>query len=440
MNSILERFRDKNILIWGYGREGKSTEDFFRRHPVAASVDISEGKPGEVDFSGYDYVFKSPGIRLEFPIIEDFNKLAHGKDPAIVNTASLLLTRRLTSQTDLFIEAFRDRVIGITGTKGKSTTTSLMHHVLKACLEAKTNASGDLSSAAGASGTAGLRTAYLVGNIGVPCLDYFDEMAEGDAIAVFELSCHQLAYATVSPHWSIFLNLYEDHLDFYGDRETYFQAKRHITEFQTSVDFLYLGTDVPALETEAQIVTVTERYEDDAMHLLGEHNRYNAAFVDRLAREHFGLDAAAVRAAIEDFPGLPHRLQYVATVNDVRYYDDSISTIPEATIQAVESIPGVATVLVGGMDREIDYTPLIRFIPEHPEVQFVCMYASGERIFHEVETQKNVCYVPDLATAVDKAKAITAAGKACVLSPAAASYGYFKNFEERGDKFKELLQ
>ncbi|MEE3468158.1 MAG: Mur ligase family protein, partial [Eubacterium sp.] len=220
-NTIEERFRDKHILIWGYGREGKSTEAFFRRHPVAASVEISEGKPDEVDFSAYDYVFKSPGIRLSDPIRVDAK-----------------LTGKLTSQTELFIETFRERVIGITGTKGKSTTTSLLHHVLKTCLETQTGAPDAAGSAAGTSGTAGLRTAYLVGNIGVPCLDYFDEMAAGDAIAVFELSCHQLAYARVSPHWSIFLNLYEDHLDFYGDRKTYFTAKRHITEFQTSEDVL----------------------------------------------------------------------------------------------------------------------------------------------------------------------------------------------------------
>jgi len=421
-NTICERFRDKRILIWGYGREGKSTEDFFRRHPVAASVEISEGKPGEVDFSPYDYVFKSPGIRLSDPI----------RVPAE-------LEGKLTSQTDLFIEAFRERVIGITGTKGKSTTTSLLHHVLKTCLEAQTGASDAPDSAAGISGATGFRTAYLVGNIGVPCLDYFDEMAKNDAIAVFELSCHQLAYTKVSPHWSIFLNLYEDHLDFYGDRETYFAAKRHITEFQTSEDVLYLGTDVPPLQTEAQITRVTERYADDAMRLLGEHNRYNAAFVASLATEQFGLDPGAVSRAIEEFPGLPHRLQHVATVNGIRYYDDSISTIPEATIQAVESVPDTATVLVGGMDREIDYRSLIRFIPEHPEVNFIFMYASGARIFEEVKSCENTCYAPDLAAAVARARELTPAGKACVLSPAAASYGYFKNFEERGDRFAELV-
>ncbi len=405
----LEKYRDKKILIWGYGREGKSTEEFFKKHPVAASVDIFEGKPDEVDWDGYDYVFKSPGIRLEHPIREQFQP----GDPIL---------SKLTSQTELFVEAFRDRVVGITGTKGKSTTTCLLHHVLKTCFEES--------------------TAFLVGNIGVPCLDYFDEMAEGDAVAVFEMSCHQLAYMSISPHTALFLNLYEDHLDFYGDRDTYFRAKRHITDFQTSDDYLYIGVDVPELHVNAHISQVRERYTGE-MKLLGEHNRYNASFVYHVATERFGLDPQSVEQAIADFTGLPHRLQFIGEVGGVKYYDDSISTIPEATIQAAESVPDVATILVGGMDREIDYTPLIRFIPEHRDITFICMYESGRRVFAETEKYSGTCsnlyLVTDLSAAVDLAKKLTQSGRACVLSPAAASYGYFKNFEERGDAFQAIV-
>ena len=320
------------------------------------------------------------------------------------------------------MEAFRDRVVGITGTKGKSTTTCLLHHVLKTCFEES--------------------TAFLVGNIGVPCLDYFDEMAEGDAVAVFEMSCHQLAYMSISPHTALFLNLYEDHLDFYGDRDTYFRAKRHITDFQTSDDYLYIGVDVPELHVNAHISQVRERYTGE-MKLLGEHNRYNASFVFHVATERFGLDPQSVGQAIADFTGLPHRLQFIGEVGGVKYYDDSISTIPEATIQAVESVPDVATILVGGMDREIDYTPLIRFIPEHRDITFICMYESGRRVFTETEKYSGTCsnlyLVTDLLAAVDLAKKLTQKGRACVLSPAAASYGYFKNFEERGDAFQAIV-
>ena len=479
----LEKYRDKRILIWGYGREGKSTEEFFKKHPVAASVDIFEGKSDEVDWDGYDYVFKSPGIRLEHAIREQFQP----GEPIL---------SKLTSQTELFVEAFRDRVVGITGTKGKSTTTCLLHHVLKTCFEAGSQQSdgsagmvgGSEAGADGSKQSSNYRTVFLVGNIGVPCLDYFDEMAEGDAVAVFEMSCHQLAYMSISPHIALFLNLYEDHLDFYGDRETYFRAKRHITDFQTSDDYLYIGVDVPELRggasttedvnnparvvsehpelhVNAHISQVSERYTGE-MKLLGEHNRYNASFVYHVATERFGLDPQSVEQAIADFTGLPHRLQFIGEVGGVKYYDDSISTIPEATIQAAESVPDVATILVGGMDREIDYTPLIRFIPEHLDITFICMYESGRRVFAETEKYSGACYdntvssdtetdgssdakrsqacsnlylVTDLSAAVDLAKKLTQGGKACVLSPAAASYGYFKNFEERGDAFQAFV-
>lgn len=417
---MLDKFRNKRILIWGYGREGKSTETFFKNHPVAASVDISEAKPDEIDLSGYDFVFKSPGIRLEYPTLEGFEK---ANNPII---------DRITSQTEFFIESFRDKVIGITGTKGKSTTTSLLYHVLKSHRE----------------------HTYLVGNIGVPCLDYYDQMMEDDAIAVFELSCHQLAYSRVSPHIGIFLNLYEDHLDFYGDRATYGQAKSHITGFQEEGDFLYVGTDVPDLDSKAEIIRVTGRYDDDDMVLLGDHNKYNAKFVDSVARERFGLDPMSVKNAIDAFPGLCHRLQFVTEKNGVRYYDDSISTIPEATIQALTSVPNVQTVLIGGMDREIDYTPLKEYILKNNDINYILMYASGKRIYDELSelmegglsgdvdceaVRSSLHVVADLEEAVALSGKVTPDGAACVLSPAAASYGYFKNFEERGDVYAGLI-
>ena len=142
---------------------------------------------------------------------------------------------------------------------------------------------------------------------------------------------------------------------------------------------------------------------------------------------------------MKHFKGLPHRLEHIGDVNGVAFYDDSISTIPEATISAVKSIPNVQTVLVGGMDRGIKYDVLIDFIRKNPQYQFICMYESGKRIYDAVGTCVQCRYVPDLEPAVAEAKKITAQGNACVLSPAAASYGYFKNFEERGEVFKKYV-
>ena len=164
--SVTEKLKDKNILIWGYGREGQSTRQFLKRCCEPARVEVFEGKREEIDEDKYDLIIKSPGIRMD----EDSPKY--------------------TSQTELFLEEYRDRVIGITGTKGKSTTSAMLNHVLTHVYPGKT---------------------ILLGNIGEPCLNFFDEITD-DTLVVFEMSCHQLAHVHVSPHIAVFLNLHEEHL------------------------------------------------------------------------------------------------------------------------------------------------------------------------------------------------------------------------------------
>lgn len=389
----LEKFNNKSILIWGYGREGKSTEAFLKSHTLGCKIEVFEGKREEIDDSKFDFVFKSPGI-----VMEEENP-------------------KFTSQTELFLECFRDRVIGVTGTKGKSTTSSMMYYVLNKCLPQRV---------------------ILLGNIGLPCLDYFDEIDE-DTIVVFEMSCHQLAHVKVSPHIAVFLNLFEEHLDYYGTVEKYFAAKENITRFQTKNDFLYIGAQVPPVESIAQRTVISRGEEPDyALKVLGEHNDYNAHFVFRIATELFSVEEEAAKAALSEFTGLPHRLQYLGKKDGVDYYDDSISTIPNATIEALRAIPNAVSVIIGGMDRGICYDALIDFVHANKQYLYIFAYSSGKRIFESVSDELNCKYVEDLQAAVDLAKKLTPVGGACVLSPAAASYGYFKNFEERGDVFKAL--
>ena len=390
---IISELNGKRILIWGYGREGKATEHFLQRCVKPASVDIFEGKKEEIDEDDYDFIIKSPGIVM------------NEENP------------KYTSETELFLQQFRDQVIGITGTKGKSTTSAMLYTVLKACSS---------------------RPVLLLGNIGQPCLDYFEEVTE-DTIIVYEMSCHQLAHTNVSPHIAIFLNLYEEHLDYYGTVEKYFEAKSHIAAYQKSGDYFFVGENVPQIDTKAQRTVLHQpkggHYE---LKLAGEHNQYDAQFVERVA-ELLGCEKEAVLKSMADFEGLPHRLQYVGTYRGVRYYDDSISTIPEAAINAAMSIPDAKTVLIGGMDRGINYDLLVAFIREHKEFQFICAYASGKRIFGEVGDCENCVYAEDLEQAVEAAVQMTEPGGACILSPAAASYGYFKNFEERGETFQKYV-
>lgn len=392
--NITDRLKGKNILIWGYGREGKSTESFINKCCDVASVDIYEGDRDGIKENDYDLIIKSPGI-----IMDDDNA-------------------KYTSQTELFLDQFRKQVIGITGTKGKSTTSALLYTVLKECRMGQT---------------------LLLGNIGYPCLDYVEEI-EDDTIIVYEMSCHQLAHTRISPHIAVFLNFYEEHLDYYKTIENYFNAKRNITKYQTSHDYFYVGVDVPEIETRATTFKMFKQLDRKIqLSLLGEHNQYNAEFVYNIAVNLLGLNEKKVCQCMHNFTGLPHRLEYIGQVGGISFYDDSISTIPEATINAVKSIANAQTVLIGGKDRKISYDILTKFIRENKQVFFICFYESGKRIYQSVENCDNCFNVPDLEAGVKLAKKITEKGNACILSPASASYGYFKNFEERGNEFKKFV-
>ena len=389
---ITDALKDKRILIWGYGREGKSTETFIKDHVEVRSLEVYEGERDGFDIEKYDLVIKSPGI----PYFSD--------DP------------RFTSQTVLFLNEFRDRTIGITGTKGKSTTSALMYEAIRA---------------------AGKKV-ILLGNIGRPCLDWYDEI-EKDTFIVFELSCHQLAKLEKAPKYAIFLNLFEEHLDYYGTLDRYFKAKANITLCQEPGDVVLLGENVPELKTKAEKHIINKLNQDYTLQIPGAHNKLNAEFVRTMTVDILGLDLGKVIEGMENFKGLDHRLQFVTKTGNVSFYDDSISTIPEAAISAAGSVPDTRTMLIGGKDRGIDYSKLVAFIKSRKDINFILMYATGERIFSETGALPNVIKVTDLDEAVKTAKQITKDG-AVLLSPAAASYGYFKNFEERGDRFKELVR
>ncbi len=278
-----------------------------------------------------------------------------------------------------------------------------------------------------------------MGNIGKPCFDYIADMTE-DAIAVFELSCHQCQRLQADPHVAVFLNLYEDHLDRYEVMDRYFDAKKGITKHQSEEDYLFLGTEVPALSTRAKVTAIDPGAVDYYdLRIPGEHNQFNSQFVYEIATKIYGCDGEAVKKALASFTGLPHRLQFAGKIDGIDYYDDSISTIPEATIQACNSVGNTKTVLVGGMDRGIEYDILIDFMREHQNLNFILAYASGKRIYEAVKELNNTWYVEDLDAQVRLAKEITPAGSAVIMSNAAASYGYFKNFEDRGDYFKQII-
>ncbi|MGN0205177.1 MAG: UDP-N-acetylmuramoyl-L-alanine--D-glutamate ligase [Coprococcus sp.] len=447
IHTIKELIRDKRVLILGYGREGRSSWQRIRQaggYSRVAVADVNpvrleEGHPAELicgpDYQSclddFDIVFKSPGIVLERDI--------HTYRCEII------------SETELFFRRYGSQCIGITGTKGKSTTTTLIYHILK-----ETG-----------------HDCVLAGNIGIPMFDLIDEIGD-DTLIVCELSCHQLEYVSCGPHVGLLLNIHEEHLDHYGTMEKYVAAKENIYRPQKAGDILVCNVDnLPADGTYCgQIISVCDedgragvemtadielraseilafghRYAIPAgdIRLIGHHNYVDIAFAYAICRMYDVSDEAFTEALISYEP-LPHRLQYIGDACGIHFYDDSISTICETTIQALKSLPDTDAVLIGGMDRGIDYRELISFLSVSSVPYILLMEETGRRIFEEIQKYypdfghpERLILVYHLDGAVALAKKLCRPGRCCIMSPAAASYGIFKNFEARGEAFKELV-
>nr|WP_264473570.1 UDP-N-acetylmuramoyl-L-alanine--D-glutamate ligase [Enterocloster bolteae] len=437
--------KGKRILLLGYGREGQSTWNVLRRLGTYEALDIADLKApaalpedGTVWHTGpdyqkcmddYDVVFKSPGIVLERPENE--------------YRCSIL------SQTEVFFQCFRDQIIGITGTKGKSTVTTLLYHLLK---------------------QAGM-DALLVGNIGIPALDHMDEV-KPDTRIVFELSCHQLEYMTVSPHIGILVNIHEEHLDHYGTMEKYVEAKHHIFKNQRPDDILICNVQClpeegtcpsglirAGMDGSGKELDVVQEQDGTWVHfrgksfciptdeikLLGQHNYFDIGVAYGVCSI-LGMDDQVFARGLKTYEPLPHRLQYIGEREGVKYYDDSISTICDTTIQALKTLKDTDTVLIGGMDRGIDYRELIEYLSDCQVPHIILMEATGKRIYQEIhkyypefKNRARLILAEHLEDGVKRARQITRPGTSCVLSPAAASYGIFRNFEERGETFSRLV-
>jgi len=376
INKLRDFFNNKKVLILGFGLEGQSTFRLLEKLNCAETT-VWEQYHYTTDLPcEYDIIMKSPGIPM-------FGKA----------------DERITGQTDLFLRFCENKTVGITGTKGKSTTSSLLSHILREC---------------GVSNR-------LIGNIGIPPLEIADDLTP-DEIIVMELSCHQLEYVQASPNIAVLLNIYEEHLDHYVNFAHYRAAKENIFKYKHDVLIRGEDMDVSALDSNRP-------------KLRGEHNLRNIAVAVKVAVLLGCTRPEAIEAAYT-FTGLEHRLELFFEINGIKYINDSISTIPAAAIAAVNSFPETDTLIIGGMDRGIDYSSLIEFINNSDIPNIIALPDSGHKIADALN--KPAYKASNMADAVSRAKEVTQ--KCCVLSPAAASYGFYENFEERGRDFKELVQ
>jgi UDP-N-acetylmuramoylalanine--D-glutamate ligase len=422
------------IAIAGYGVDGASNYRYYsadaeneitivdqcqpiREIPEGVLTIIGEDAFGNLD--GFDLVVRTAGL-----------------DPSKIKTDG-----RVWSATNEFFATCPAQIIGVTGSKGKGTTASLIAKILKA---------------------AGKKV-WLVGNIGIAALDIIEDISSDD-IVIYELSSFQLWDIQASPHIAVVLFIEQEHLDIHADMQDYVNAKANITRYQSSDDVLVynkMNRYASTIAERSQARTIA--YPDpqsahvreglfyfseqlicsvDALQIVGRHNQDNAcAAIDAV----WGItqDVTVIEKGLRSFTGLPHRLKFVREVDDVRYFDDSIATTPSSAIAALRSFEVPKVIILGGSSKGSDFSELALELTRH-DVKVLLIGQEATKIaaqcravgFTNFETIPN----PTAGTIVARAHALANPGSVVLLSPASASFGLFKNYIDRGEQFVAAVE
>lgn len=433
----MQDVRKKRVTVAGLGRFGGGIAVARWLVENGAKVLVTDQAPAE---KLRESVAKLDGLPVEFRLGDQRPSDFAGADlvvasPAIPPNDELLRAARdagvtVTTEIKLFVERCPATVIGVTGTKGKSTTTAMLGEMLK-----------------------GQFRTWVGGNIGGSLLPNLGEI-DKTHLVVLELSSYMLDYLGAmkwSPHLAVVTIVSRDHVEWHGSEAAYVEAKRNIVRFQRPDDFAVLcaedaGSMAFAPLTKARVIPygVAGRKPFE-LRVPGPHNQLNAqgAFA---AAELLGVNWDAAQSAVRDFPGLPHRLQLVHESDaGVKFYNDSIATVPEAAVAALESFPPKRVIqIVGGYDKGLPLTAMCNALAERAKA-VLCVGATGKKI-GEVMSQAAhqggaaVYDCGDLATAMKMAKSVASAGDVVLLSTGCASYDQFTNFEERGDAFAQLAR
>jgi len=431
----IEKLRNKKILILGFGREGRDNLKFLRKLFPKKVIGIANqkqfsiskegarlrrvgGGSGVVQFpnvkfhlgknylkalKNYDVIIKSPGIPFKILPKSALNKV--------------------TTQTEIFFDNCPGKIIGVTGTKGKSTTASLIYQILKACPERS-------------------RRAHLVGNIGKPVLSLLFRAKPND-IYVYELSSHQLYNLKKSPRIAVFLNIYPEHLDYYRNFKEYVRAKANITRYQTKDDYLIFNSG------DKLVKEIAKKSKAKKIPIKGEYYDLNTASA-RAVGKIFKIPSKIIEKAIREFKPLPHRLELVGTFKGITFYNDALSTIPETAILAMEALgKRVQTIFLGGFDRKIDFKKLAKSVLENKNIKNVILFpTTGEKIWKALRLASPAqgkklpkhFFVDNMPEAVKLAYQNTQKGKICLLSCASTSFSIFRDYKEKGNLFKKYVK
>ena len=403
------------IALLGYGKEGQATEKYFKDHFKDSEIDVFENFTYEEikqkDFSSYNYVFRSPSVQ-----------------PLGLNNE--------TSATRYFFDHCPCPIIGVTATKGKGTTCSF----IKALLDALDEKS------------------FLVGNIGSPAIDVLDEL-DSDSVVIYEMSSFQLWDLKKSPKVAIVGQLEPDHLNVHKDYEDYLNAKANITRYQTEDDYLvYYENNQEAIKiagtSNAKKIPypfeIPEEIES-AIKLPGRHNQENAiaamaavaCYKNISPDEYLSNYKTQIIEGLNNFKGLPHRLEYLRELNGVKYYDDNFSTNPSSTRVAINAFPDEKLVaIVGGRDKtNNEDLPEIYEILNVPQVKKIVLIGESGHELAKKYNDNRFIVVESLKEAIEAAKeeAEKISPSIVVMSPSAASFDMFNNVYDRGSQFKNLI-
>ena len=463
LNDFNNAIKGKKIAILGMGVSNRPSIEYFLEQnalPVcfdnkdeadmdADLIDYLKEKNVEYHFGKnnldylkkFDYIFRSPSIRPDTP------QIAKAVEEGTI----------LTSEIEQVMELSPSHIIGITGSDGKSTTTSIIYNIIN---------------------NAGLKC-FLGGNIGFPLFTKIGEM-EPDDYVVLELSSFQLLTFTKSPEIAIVTNVTPNHLDIHKDYDEYINAKKNIFINQNPDDLLIINYDneiTRSFEKEAKgkvlFFSHKEKLEDGIffdekdriikvgfegkihnlvrqkdMKLIGEHNCENACAAIAATKDL--VKTGAIKKTIEEFPGVEHRLEFIRSINNIPWYNDSIGTSPTRTIAGLLSFEQKIVLIAGGYDKHLEYEPIAKPILENCS-KLILMGQTADKIekavINEIHNEKEegnniefpIYRCKTLKETIDKALEVAIDGEIVLFSPASASFDLFKNFEERGNKFKELV-
>ncbi len=472
----IEAFRNRKIAVLGFGIEGQAVLAFLLKHSLSAVVFdqkpfeewdntqqllCTNGKVQTItgptyleELTGFDIAFRSPGIWRDSP------QLLKAEENGLV----------VTSQVKVFFQNFPGLIIGVTGTKGKGTTSSLIYAVIKDALS-----SNNFSDSSPFKPDSKI---FLTGNIGaIQPLDILENLTSDDVV-VYELSSFQLQDLTQSPQYAVVLMVTQDHLDHHESLEEYHVAKQNIAAFQRPQDFKVVNIDYPASKkivevgsAQTAMVSKTERIttgcsiseqgeifvhgfevpENKAFIKLNEvllrgfHNLENISASIPVALN-LGIASESIQNSIKNFKGLEHRLEFVGTVNGISFYNDSFSTVPETSIAAINAFDEPLVLIVGGSEKNSDFTELGKTIAERKNIKSLIVIGdTAPKILEAVKATGDFSgQVYEHAKTIDEIfeqiKKTATIGDVVLLSPGCASFGIFANYKDRGLKFKNAVK